>query len=68
MAIVPAKANGDPDAQDAETPEIVTPSSDKLPDTLTLKFPPVSAEPEIVNPDPLGPPVEEMAIPTIEFA
>jgi hypothetical protein len=67
MEMVPANTNGDPDAHEAETPEIVTPERDMLPATDTLKFPLVSAEPEIVRPEPLGPAVEEIAIPTTEL-
>ena len=67
MVIVPANTKGDPDAHEAETPEIVTPASDMFPVTETLKFPVVSAEPEIVRPEPLGPAVEEIPIPTTEL-
>ena len=59
--------NGVPDAQSAVTPETVTPSSDMFPATWTLKFPVVSADPEIVSPVPLGPAVEETAMPTTEL-
>ena len=64
---MPANTKGEPEAHEAETPEIVTPESDMLPETETLKFPVVSAEPEIVRPEPLGPAVEEIAIPTTEL-
>ena len=67
MEIEPANTKGDPDAHDAETSEIVTPASDMFPATDTLKFPVVSAEPEIVRPEPLGPAVEEIPIPTTEL-
>ena len=67
IATVPAKANGDPEAHDAEMPEIVAPLSDRFPVTLTLKSPFVFAEPEMVSPEPLGPAVDETAIPTTEF-
>jgi hypothetical protein len=64
---VPANTKAEPEAHEAETPEIVTPESDMFPETETLKFPVVSAEPEIVRPEPLGPAVDEIAIPTTEL-